>query len=174
MTFYPQSFTSNLICSPVLLVTCRCPHALSHTDGLNLYCRHCQSLQGPCCLLWYSSTHILSQPIILKIQICVLAHVVANNLKYHGWPSLNCLTLKKALWPSEGFESKHWTQHHIPQEPSVHMHSSGKLKSCTHYFISSVRILGTCRTRKACRHETINNALLSVVLQMLAEVLHKA
>jgi hypothetical protein len=38
MTFYPQSFSSNIICSPVLFVTCCCPHALSHTDGLPLYC----------------------------------------------------------------------------------------------------------------------------------------
>jgi hypothetical protein len=69
MTFYPHLFTSNIICSPVLLVTCRCPHALSHSDGLPLYCSHCQSsLKGPCCLLWYS-IHILSPPIILKIQI---------------------------------------------------------------------------------------------------------
>jgi hypothetical protein len=108
------------------------------------------------------------------MSYCVLAHVVANNLKYHSWPSLNCLTLKKVLWPFEGTETKYWTQHHTPQEPSLHTHSSGKLKSCAHYFVSSVSTLGTCRSLKACRQETINNALMSVVLQLLVDILHKA
>jgi hypothetical protein len=70
LTFYPQSFTNNIICTPMLLVTmplpsCTLPYSLPALILLSLPI----ILKGPCCLLRLGSICILSSSIILKIQI---------------------------------------------------------------------------------------------------------